>query len=137
MSDQLQAFLDQGTSFEGKVTFKGVVRIDGHLRGEAHAEGTLVVGRTGVLEANLTVHALVVEGRVTGQVVARDRVEIAPGGRVEGGIDTPRLLVSEGAEISARVRMGPFASAQQAAATQPERRSGGPTIEPPRPARTA
>jgi cytoskeletal protein CcmA (bactofilin family) len=58
-----------------------------------------------VIEANLTVHALIVEGRVVGQIVARDRVELAPGARVEGGIETPCLLVAEGAEVSARIRM--------------------------------
>jgi cytoskeletal protein CcmA (bactofilin family) len=116
---ELQAFLDQGTSFEGKVTFRGLVRIDGHFRGEAHADGTLVVGSTGLVEADLEVHALVVEGRVSGNVIARDRVELAPGARLEGGLETARLLVAEGAEICARVRM--TAKPQPAAAQEPMR----------------
>lgn len=121
MSNDLQAFLDVGTSFEGKVTFKGVVRIDGHLRGEAHADGTLVVGRTGVIEADVTVHELIVEGRVTGSVVARHRVELAPGARLEGGLETPRLTVAEGAQLTARVRMSPPAVATNPAETSEAR----------------
>ena len=55
MTDKFQAFLDSGASFEGKLCFTGLLRVDGHLQGEISSDGTLVVGETGVVEATLQV----------------------------------------------------------------------------------
>ena len=43
----LTAFIDQGSAFEGKLSFKDTVRIDGHFSGEITSENTLIVGETG------------------------------------------------------------------------------------------
>ena len=101
----LRAFLDSGTSFEGKVSFSGLVRIDGHFQGNVNADGTLVVGETGVVEAQLEVGSLVIYGAVIGDVYATERVEVGPTGRLEGKVVTPRLQIDEGAELRARVEM--------------------------------
>lgn len=106
MKDGLQTFLDSGTSFEGKISFTGAVRIDGHFRGSASADGMLIVGETGTLDAKLDVRSLVVLGSVVGEVTAKERVEVGPQGRVDGVVRTPRLKISEGAQVNARVEMG-------------------------------
>ncbi len=105
MSEQLQAFLDQGTSFQGKICFDGVVRVDGHFQGDIRARGMLVVGETGRVEANLEVGSLVVRGAVVGEVQAKERVEIAPEGRIEGSITTPVLKIDDGARVIAKITM--------------------------------
>jgi cytoskeletal protein CcmA (bactofilin family) len=107
MSEEgLQSFLDKGTSFEGKVAFSGVVRIDGHFRGEASADGTLVIGETGTVEADLELSTLIVHGTYRGKVRAKERIEVASTGVVEGSVTTPRLTIAEGASIDAAVHMG-------------------------------
>lgn len=103
--DALQSFLDSGTSFEGKVAFSGVVRIDGHFKGEASADGTLVIGETGTVEADLELGTLVVHGRFRGNVSARNVVELTHTGAIEGQVRTPSLRVAEGAELNARIEM--------------------------------
>jgi cytoskeletal protein CcmA (bactofilin family) len=87
------------------VSFSGLLRIDGNLRGSAQSDGTLVVGETGVVQADLEVGTLLVRGSVNGAVRAREKVEIAPTGRVEGEVETPLLSVQEGGELHARVSM--------------------------------
>ena len=47
----LTAFIDQGSEFEGKLSFKDTVRIDGRFRGEISSENTLIVGESGEIEA--------------------------------------------------------------------------------------
>jgi cytoskeletal protein CcmA (bactofilin family) len=120
----LRAFLDRGASFEGKVSFSGLLRIDGHLRGTAQSDGTLVVGETGVVHADLEVGTLLVRGSVTGAVRAQERVEIAPTGRLEGEVETPMLSVQEGGELQARVAMSAARSrvggARRHSETKPE-----------------
>lgn len=106
MKDGLQTFLDSGTSFEGKISFTGAVRIDGHFRGTANADGTLIVGETGTIDAKLEVRSLIVRGSVVGEVVAKERVEVGPQGRLDGLVRTPRLRIDEGAQVTARIEMG-------------------------------
>jgi len=103
---ELQTFLDAGTSFEGKISFSGAVRIDGHFRGTANADGLLVVGETGTIDAKLNVRELVILGSVVGEVTAKARVEIGPHGRVDGVIRVPRIRIDDGAQVSARLEMG-------------------------------
>jgi cytoskeletal protein CcmA (bactofilin family) len=106
MKDGLQTFLDSGTSFEGKISFTGSVRIDGHFRGSASADGTLIVGDTGTIDAKLEVRRLVVMGSVSGEVTAKEGVEVGPHGRLDGVVRTPRLRVDDGARLTARIEMG-------------------------------
>jgi cytoskeletal protein CcmA (bactofilin family) len=106
VKDALQTFLDSGTSFEGKISFTGAVRIDGHFRGSASADGMLIVGETGTIDAKLDVRSLVVLGSVVGEVTAKERVEVGPQGRVDGVVRTPRLKITDGAQVSARIEMG-------------------------------
>jgi cytoskeletal protein CcmA (bactofilin family) len=122
MSNELRAFLDRGASFEGKVSFSGLLRIDGHLKGTAQSDGTLVVGETGLVQADVEVGTLLVRGSVTGAVRAQHRVEITPTGRLEGELVTPLLTVEEGGELRARVSMpGPAGKPDTAPPKREER----------------
>ena len=121
MSDKpLQSFLDRGAAFEGKISFDGVVRIDGHFCGDAHAEGTLVVGESGVVEATLSVGSVIVHGTVSGDIVARDRVEISATGSLSGTVRTRHLVVEDGARVSAKIEMGTSVSPPAEAGVQPD-----------------
>ena len=52
----LTAFIDQGSEFEGKLSFRDTVRIDGRFRGEIASENTLIVGESGEIEAYFADH---------------------------------------------------------------------------------
>lgn len=106
MKSDMQTFLNSGTSFEGKISFTGAVRIDGHFRGTANADGMLVVGETGTIDAKLEVRALLVLGSVVGEVTAKERVEVGPHGRIDGVVRAPCFRVEDGAQVNARIEMG-------------------------------
>jgi cytoskeletal protein CcmA (bactofilin family) len=101
----LQSFLDGGTSFDGKITFSGTIRLDGAFKGEASADGTLVIGETAEVDAHLSVRSAVIHGQVRGDVIARDLIEIGPTARISGSLKTQRLRVAEGAKIDAKIEM--------------------------------
>ena len=98
--------MDQGTAFEGKIAFSGAVRIDGHFKGEAAAEGSLIIGESGTVEADLELRSLIIHGSFKGSVKAKERVEVSATGRIDGDVDTPRFIVAEGAQIEGKIRMG-------------------------------
>jgi len=68
--------------------------------------------------AKVQAGVVVVAGQITGDVVAARRLHIEKSGRVEGDVQTPALLMEEGAVLNGRVRMGK--SAEKPASKRPE-----------------
>ena len=101
----LTAFIDQGSEFEGKLTFKDTVRIDGRFQGEISSENTLIVGKTGEIEATIRSTNVVVNGTVIGDIHARGQLTLHKTARVEGDVTAPVLVVEEGAVFNGAVSM--------------------------------
>jgi len=89
-------FLGKGSQFKGIVTFEGTLRIDGRLEGEIHTKGTVVVGEHAVIEGDISADVVISGGRVTGNVIAKEKVQLLSTGIVLGTIKTPLLSVEEG-----------------------------------------
>lgn len=102
----LSAFIDQGSEFEGKLSFKDTVRIDGTFRGEITSQNTLIVGETGEIMATVRSRQVIVSGSVTGDVFASDRLVLHKTARVDGDVEASSLAIEEGAVLNGKVTMG-------------------------------
>ena len=101
----LTAFIDQGSKFEGKLSFKDTVRIDGGFEGEISSENTLIVGESGEVTASIRSQTVVVSGLVTGNIEAARQVVLHKTAQIEGDITTPSLVVEEGAQVNGTLSM--------------------------------
>jgi len=104
-SEEVNPFLGRGTTFEGKLLFEGLWRIDGKCQGEILSGDSLVIGDTGEVNGQINVRSLTVNGKLTGKVIAKNRIEIAPPGEIRGDIETSSLVVREGAVFQGNCRM--------------------------------
>jgi cytoskeletal protein CcmA (bactofilin family) len=102
----LTAFIDQGSEFEGKLSFKDTVRIDGRFCGEISSENTLIVGETGEIQANIQSKTVAISGTVVGNVCATTKVVVHKTGRIDGAVETESLVIEDGAMLNGSVRMG-------------------------------
>ena len=93
---RLTALLDEGSSFEGKLSFEGVVRIGGNFRGEIFTRDTLVINPGAVVEAEVEADVVVLSGTFIGSVSARKRVIKHPPAIFRGNVTTPSLRIDEG-----------------------------------------
>ena len=114
-SGTLTAFIDQGSSFEGKLSFKDTVRIDGHFTGEIASENTLIVGESGEIQATIRSKTVVVSGSVMGDVIASRKLVLHKTARLEGNVDTPCIVMEEGALFNGHVKMADPAPGKSAA----------------------
>ena len=113
----LTAFIDQGSQFEGKLSFKDTVRIDGEFSGEISSENTLIVGESGEISATIRSNMVVVSGSVSGNIYAGRQVVLHKTARVEGDLECPSIMIEEGAIFNGTLKMnagGPAASKLQA-----------------------
>jgi cytoskeletal protein CcmA (bactofilin family) len=101
----LTAFIDQGSEFEGKLSFRDTVRIDGRFRGEISSENTLIVGETGEIEATIRSNTIAISGSVVGDVNAAQKVVLHKTARVQGTVEAPSIVVEEGAVFNGQVKM--------------------------------
>lgn len=99
------AYLGSDTVYEGKLHFKGTVRIEGRFTGEISSDGTLNVGKDAQVEGTIEVGELLLSGRFNGEVTAKRRVVVYSSGVMEGHMTTPNLLTEEGGVIEGQICM--------------------------------
>lgn len=101
----MNAFLDRGTKFEGKLTFEGTVRIDGKFNGEIFSKDRLVIGEGGEVDGTVEVGQCIISGTFRGDLKVRDRVELQAPAKFYGTLTAPTLIVSEGVVLEGNVKM--------------------------------
>jgi cytoskeletal protein CcmA (bactofilin family) len=91
-------FMESLRGSDCEVTFEGVLHFNGHSIGNISSPGgTLVLTESGRIEADINVGVAVINGSVTGDITAAERVLLDSNARVRGKIITPLLSVRVGA----------------------------------------
>ncbi|MDH4184494.1 MAG: polymer-forming cytoskeletal protein [Nitrospinota bacterium] len=103
--DVIKAFLGEDTEFSGTLTFGGTVRIDGLFEGKIETSDNLIIGDKSKVKAEINVGTLLVQGVLTGDVVASKRIHITSTGKLYGNIATPALNVEDGAVMQGGIKM--------------------------------
>ncbi len=97
--------LGAGAEFEGKLTFKGTVRIDATFKGSIVTNDVLIVGEHAKIDAEITCGTVIVHGEVNGNIKAASAVELHHSAKVRGDIETPSLSVEKGVFLHGALRM--------------------------------
>jgi len=114
---------NNGTFFGPNVTIDGTISgsepvlIEGTIRGKINLSGELRIGTKARVEATVHAKNVTVEGKLTGDISADDRVELVASATVDGNIKAPKIVVAEGARFRGSVDMGsakPAATAEAA-----------------------
>ena len=102
----LSGFVGGGTVVTGEANFKAMMRIDGHLSGRVSStSGTLIVGNNGKVDANIEVAVAVIHGAINGDIIATQRLELGRTAKVNGNIQTPSLIIEQGAIFEGSCKM--------------------------------
>ena len=105
-SGDLNGFLDRGSSFRGELEFEDTMRIDGRFNGKIVSKNELIVGESAAIEGDIHVGSIAISGTVIGKILADHRVEIHRNGKVFSDIETPALIIEEGAIFQGNCTMG-------------------------------
>jgi cytoskeletal protein CcmA (bactofilin family) len=111
----LSGFVGNGTTLTGEANFKGMLRVDGHLSGRVSSQdGTLIVSTGGQVDADVEVSVAQIYGTVVGNITATKRIELGRVAKVTGDIQTPALVIEQGAVFEGSCRMQQIKDAQAA-----------------------
>ncbi len=103
---EAMTLLDKDAQFDGKLTFEGKVQVNGKFRGEIFSDGVLIIGEGAEVDARIEIDTVIIQGKVTGSIQAKSRIEMHPPACVKGEIASPGLVVSDGAMFEGTCSMG-------------------------------
>jgi cytoskeletal protein CcmA (bactofilin family) len=110
----LSGFVGGGTVVTGEANFKAMMRVDGSLSGRvSSSSGTLIVGANGKVDANIEVAIAVIHGTINGDIIATQRLELGRAAKVNGNIQTPSLIIEQGAVFEGTCKMLQMATAAE------------------------
>jgi cytoskeletal protein CcmA (bactofilin family) len=104
-ADEVGLLLSRNVSIEGKMTFAGMARLDGKFQGEILSGDELIVGETAVINAEIKVGTIIINGEVNGNVSTKVKTEIHSTGKLHGKINTPALVIEEGGVFDGMCKM--------------------------------
>jgi len=96
-SKGLHTVIGSGTVIEGTVKVSHDIRVDGVIKGKVVINGDLIVGNTGVIEADIEVKSTKLGGKIIGNLNAKELIELEENASVMGDIKTKDLIINEGA----------------------------------------
>lgn len=128
---KLNSIIGKGSNCEGEIVVGGGLKIDGKFKGKIKAD-SVFVGKEAVIEATVDTNVAVIGGKVLGDVVARESLELQPKAELIGNVATKNLVVGESAILDGFCDMG---QKERRAKSPPREEKGkGPEKQPGSPA---
>jgi cytoskeletal protein CcmA (bactofilin family) len=92
---------------KGEIFSEDEILIEGRIQGKISVKNRVIIGREGVVEADIEAREVVIKGKVTGNVKGSQRVEIVPAGTLHGNIQSPRVVIADSGLFEGNIEMRP------------------------------
>ena len=102
---EVDTLLGKGSEFEGKLVFKGQVRIDGKYSGQIQTDEILIIGASAKVNAEISAGTVVISGTVEGIIRATSVVELHKGAKVKGTIEAPNVTMEREVTFDGTMKM--------------------------------
>lgn len=99
--------LNSDVEIKGNLKFAGELTFEGKLDGEINTDGTLLLGDSAVVNGNINASSVVLRGKINGNVVAKDKIEIKAKTELFGDIKAAKLSVEEGVTFVGKTEVNP------------------------------
>lgn len=90
---------------KGEIFSDDEILIEGRIQGNISVKNRVVIGREGVVEADIEAREVIIKGKVTGNVKGSQRVEIVPAGTLHGDIQSPRVVIADSGFFEGTIEM--------------------------------
>ncbi len=102
-SPKIDSLIGQNTELSGNVAFNGGFHVDGKMKGNIvghEGSSVLTLSDNGVIEGEVRVPNIILNGTVIGDVYASERVELASNAKVIGNVYYNLIEMAMGAEVN-------------------------------------
>lgn len=116
---ELDTLLGKGSEFEGKLVFRGQVRIDGKYSGQIQTDEVLIIGPSAKVNAEIAAGTVVISGSVEGLIRASGVVELHKGAKVKGTIESPQVTMERDVTFDGTMKMDGVSGSPKLAPSAP------------------
>lgn len=102
---QLETIIGKETVIKGVISSNSGIRIDGKLEGELTTTSDVIIGPTGIAEAQINARNAMIAGRVIGNMNIVEKLEFSPTANVQGDVTVGVLVIGEGAVYKGACQM--------------------------------
>ena len=99
--------LNSDVELKGTLKFTGEMTFDGKLDGDINSDASLNLGDNAIIKGNITVNSVVMRGKITGNVIAKDKIDIKTKTELFGDIRAPKLAMEEGVTFVGKTEVNP------------------------------
>ncbi len=99
--------LNSDVELKGTLKFTGELTFDGKIDGDINSEGSLSLGDNAMVKGNINVNNVVLRGKINGNVIAREKIDIKTKTELFGDIRAPRLMIEEGVTFVGKSEVNP------------------------------
>ena len=92
----ISTLIEEGSSFEGRLSFTGTAKIAGQFKGEIYTKDSLVITETAEVRADIEAGYVTIMGNLEGNIIASKKVTMMPPATFRGAVTTPSLKIEEG-----------------------------------------
>ncbi len=93
----MNTIIGQDTVINGTLDIKGALRVDGTVKGKIICSDCVTVGATGIVEAEIEAETAIIAGKMFGNVVTTEKIELQAKCEMEGDLRTKSLVIEQGA----------------------------------------
>jgi cytoskeletal protein CcmA (bactofilin family) len=111
--------LGSDVEIRGNLKFSGELTLDGRLEGEVNTDGVLNLGDSAIVNGNINAQSVVVRGKITGNITAKEKIEIKTKAELFGDIKASKLVVEEGVTFVGKTEVNPNKVAPTSPAARP------------------
>ncbi len=129
----VDTLVGKSSRVQGDIQFSGGFHVDGVIEGNIEAEegsnSVLSVSEDGIVEGNVTVPQVILNGTVKGDVKVNSRVELGAGARVIGNVYYNLIEMSIGAEVNGKLIHEPAVQSALTYEPEPKQKDATPIMD--------
>jgi cytoskeletal protein CcmA (bactofilin family) len=99
--------LGADVEIKGNLKFSGELTFEGKLEGEIQTDGTLHLGDSAVIDGNINAQSVVVRGKINGNIIAKEKIDIKGKTELFGDIRASKLSIEEGVTFVGKTEVNP------------------------------
>ena len=111
--------LVNGAKVEGSIFTENDIRIDGKLLGTLNCKGKVIVGPSGEIDGEIHCANAVIEGTINGLLFVSELLHVKESAKIEGDVNTAKLIVQSGAIFDVSCKMGAQGAARKSQKDKP------------------
>ena len=104
-NSKIETIIGPDSVFQGILFLKNTVCVEGHFKGKIESKSSVIVGKNGLVEADILANHVVVNGEVTGSISALQQLDIGTSGKVRGDVEAKVVTIEKGGLLQGYCRM--------------------------------